>query len=107
MGKGKRKTEQKFIDSAGKAEQVTFDSSIRRGASAVQIKQDKDKAKQEALNSVETKQKLMDFIFGKTTENPMDEINAKYGTKNQTLDKKKYKEINVVSAQMFKKAEEI
>lgn len=75
----------------------TFDSALKRGSSIIYIDENKKKAKELALKDPEFKQALEDFIFGRSDENPMEEINEEFKKKTKTLSNKKYKNVGIVS----------
>jgi len=97
-----KKQQTKVITSAGLAEQRTFDGSLSRGNSAVQLFRDKVRARNAVLRSQEAKDQLHDFVFGKTTENPLKEVNEEFEKKAKLLRTKKYVEVNIVSGRNFR-----
>ena len=99
MGKGRtpRITPKANLNSKNRDEVGTFDSALKRGHSRVYIDECKSKERNLEFKNPEFKEKMMDFIFGNTDENPMDEINKKFKSKSDNLDKKKYSKVGVVS----------
>jgi len=65
-----------------------FDKAMKKGHSRVTIINEQQTKKIEALKNKETKKATLDYIFGKTDENPLDNINKSIDKKIQNIDKK-------------------
>jgi hypothetical protein len=84
-GQNASKGSKKF-SSVGEGELKKWDSISKNGVKVTQIRAEQSRVKQEFLKKDGKKEQLMDFIFGKTEENPLDEINSEFESK---LDKTK------------------
>lgn len=82
---------------AAAGEVKTFDSALKRGISNVNNVSNTNSVKKELLQDVEIKNKTMDYIFGKSDENPLAKTSKTYEDKKQALLDKEYKSIDIVS----------